>query len=456
MGESTLVFSRPVAGIRELFFSATRDESNERSKNYDCVESLGDALGRRVVLELMRDREVGITELSPSLDRNDAAMMHIKKHALSQSFFMVNLARLYDQYERWARELPSVTPFYAVKCNPDPNLLFILGKLSCNFDCASLSEMRSIIKLGISSDRIIFANPCKKIHHIRWAREHGIKMMTFDNEPELDKIKTFYPEAELVLRISTDDSTSVCRFSAKFGLAPERAEEVLKYSQNLQLNCVGVSFHVGSGCTDPTMYELAIADARTVFDAARRLGMTQFNLLDIGGGFPGELDSELYLQMASKIRRALCLYFPKDGIGMHVNVIAEPGRFFAAPTHTLLTTIYARRDSSKDPENIQTYYVDDGVYGSFNCVLYDHVIPRAEPLRVVSPRVKGVEHEYGTIVFGPTCDGLDNLTANGSIRLPKLELGDFLLWKDMGAYTCAASGYNFNGMEGPLTFYVFQ
>jgi diaminopimelate decarboxylase len=61
---------------------------------------------------------------------------------------------------------------------------------------------------------------------------------------------------------------------------------LLDVAKQLELNVVGVSFHVGSGCSDPSVFERAIAAARSVFDIATNFGFT-FCLLDIGGGFPG-------------------------------------------------------------------------------------------------------------------------------------------------------------------------
>jgi ornithine decarboxylase len=73
----------------------------------------------------------------------------------------------------------------------------------------------------------------------------------------------------------------------KFGCnAVTEAPHLLKVAQSLGLHVVGVSFHVGSGCGDPTAFRRAIVSARMVFDVATNLGFN-FHLLDIGGGYPG-------------------------------------------------------------------------------------------------------------------------------------------------------------------------
>lgn len=69
-----------------------------------------------------------------------------------------------------------------------------------------------------------------------------------------------------MLRIATDDSKAVCRLSIKFGAQLKACRGLLERAKELGLDVVGVSFHVGSGCTDPETYTQAIADARCVFD----------------------------------------------------------------------------------------------------------------------------------------------------------------------------------------------
>lgn len=68
------------------------------------------------------------------------------------------------------------------------------------------------------------------------------------------------------MRIATDDSKAVCRLSVKFGVPVKACRGLLERAKELGLDVIGVSFHVGSGCTDPKAYTQAIADARCVFD----------------------------------------------------------------------------------------------------------------------------------------------------------------------------------------------
>jgi ornithine decarboxylase len=133
----------------------------------------------------------------------------------------------------------------AVKCNPDPNLLKLLADLGTGFDCASIEELRTVLSLGVDPSRIIFANPCKSASSLVFAARTGVTRTTFDNLDELDNIRTFLPNAQLVLRIFASDSDALINLGEKFGATVETSLPLLQRARELGLDVCGVSFHVG-------------------------------------------------------------------------------------------------------------------------------------------------------------------------------------------------------------------
>ena len=190
-----------------------------------------------------------------------------------QAFYLIDLGEITKSYINWITLLPDVTPYYAVKCNPNPVLLDALASLGANFDCASENEMKTIIEITKDPTRIIFANPCKMTSQIRYARSNDVDLMTFDCEEELYKIKLYHPYAKLILRIAVDDSKSLCKFNKKFGCKLENVEELLHVVKTLKLDVVGISFHVGSGCSSSENFYKAIQDCRVATDTALKLGI---------------------------------------------------------------------------------------------------------------------------------------------------------------------------------------
>lgn len=366
-------------------------------------------------------------------------------HDKEEAFYFIDLGAVVRKYEEWVKHLPRVKPFYAVKCNPNNAILQTLANLGANFDCASSAEIAQVLGSSVSASRIIYANPTKMKSHIKYAKQNGVEMMTFDNADELRKVAEVYPEAKLVLRIITDDSQSICRFSTKFGAPLDVCESLLSLAKDLNLNVVGVSFHVGSGCMSVKSFEAAIRSAYKVFQMGKKVGYN-FHLLDLGGGWPGtDADCAItFPQIAAHIRPLIDELFPEN-----INVIAEPGRYFAAASHTLVLTVFAKREMQDDESGSKKflYYVNEGVYQSFNCIFFDHVQPLPSLL------FPGERKElYKCTIFGPTCDSMDCVAKD--ILLPELAVGEYLYFKNMGAYTVAAAS-PFNGFKScPTTYYV--
>jgi len=367
------------------------------------------------------------------------------------SFMVGDLGEIYRQHLRWKSLLPRIEPFYAVKCNPEQTVVKMLATLGIGFDCASKTEIEQVLSLGVDPSRIIYANPCKQQSFIRYSKKQNVKKMTFDNAEELYKIKALFPDAELVLRILTDDSSSLCQLGLKFGASLATTGKLLKLARELDLNVIGVSFHVGSGCFDEYAFHDAICRARKVFDEGEELGF-KFTLLDVGGGFPGAdvQDGITFEKIAAVLGPAVDQMFPSD-----IRVIAEPGRYYVTSAFTLCTHVIARRTVGRDAVEVEgqsadehpeyMYYVNDGVYGSFNSIFYDHAKPVCGLLQkdnvFMTETDWANEQEYRCSIWGPTCDSLDCLSKESS--LPQLDIGDWLYWKDMGAYTiCAASQFN--------------
>jgi ornithine decarboxylase len=341
--------------------------------------------------------------------------------------YVFDLARVRTLYKRWKQLFPHVQPFYAVKCNPDPEILRVLAECGANFDCASPAEIRAVLDQGVSPKRILYANPCKRPADIAFMRDHGVPSTTFDSICELDKIAKIAPETQCILRIYANDPTAQCILSNKFGAFVEEWDPLLAHAARLGLRVTGVSFHVGSGACNPDVFRDALQQARTVYELAARHGY-DLHTIDIGGGF----SNKNVVAMSEAVTQGIAACFADT----KVQCIAEPGRYFVETVGTLYTKVIGVRER----RCTRDVFITDSLYGSFNCILYDHVLPTPVPL--VCPMD---DTEYvNTTIFGPTCDGFDKIC--DCVRLPRLEQGSWLVWNNMGAYTIAGA-CDFNGIE---------
>mmetsp|Transcript_7867 Transcript_7867/g.15330 ORF Transcript_7867/g.15330 Transcript_7867/m.15330 type:complete len:478 (-) Transcript_7867:682-2115(-) len=413
---------------------------------------------KAAVAQVLQDMHVQHIASGGPMSIKALANTFITKHKLEDNFYIVDLGNVERLYKAWMAAVPRVTPYYAVKCYPEPGLLRLMIALGTGFDCASKGELEMMLKMGVPPERIIFAHPCKRASDIKFAKEHNVKLTTFDTVSELEKISLLNPAFKLVLRIRADDPDARVPLGLKYGAEVHEAPMLLETAKRLGLSVVGVSFHVGSACKNLATFTTAIESARSIFDAGADLGFSM-DLLDVGGGFTGHFDENgdvMFGEIANTINAVLESHFPLE---MGVRVIAEPGRYFAETSSTLMTPVYGQRDRIIPDGSIRKdYWITDGLYGSFNCIVYDDQNPAYHIVR--SPLLPAVPEEaeaikYNSTLWGPTCDSADCVYKN--IEMPQLRNGDWLMWNNAGAYTVAGA-CDFNGIEftSPSKFYVYS
>ncbi|KAF8787376.1 ornithine decarboxylase-like isoform X1 [Argiope bruennichi] len=388
--------------------------------------------------------------------RNQAIVDVIKNCIVKKNndipFYVADFSDVLYKCRYWKTKLPRVEPFYAVKCNPDPMLLSLLVSLGIRFDCASKGEIDAVLAAGAESSDIIYAHPFKSNTFLRYAASVNVDLMTFDCEQELYKIKKIFPQARLVLRISIPNVPAAFPLSNKFGCTVKEAQKLLVVAQNLDLNVVGVSFHVGSLCEQPFAYAKAVKMAREVFDMAEDIGY-HFTLLDLGGGFPGSTGSmDIFDKMCYYITEALDQHFPE---GCGIRVIAEPGCYIACSAYTLCCKVIGKKTADMNPEDEGSYkqqvfyYLNDGAYGSFGYGFEKYGF-RIKPL--LSKSQHASRPILRSKLWGATCCSSDCIVED--CLLPEMEVGEYIIFDNMGAYTRSLVT-GFNGFPMPMTHYVF-
>lgn len=350
---------------------------------------------------------------------------------------LMEVDTLVKRHYEWLQHLPRVDPYYAIKSNDEAALVEATVMLGFGYDCASMAEVRWMLELGVDRERIIFAQPQKTIVSLKYAREQRVRTV-FDCESELRKIHQHYPEAEVLIRYRFDSKKSVTDLGSKFGCETEKeSRSLLNLAKQLGINVVGWCFNVGSGCSDVDVFYDAIKKGRQIHDYATSIGF-KFRMIDLGGGFIGDKGVGID-QYAVHINRALDEFYPaSEG----VYVFAEPGRFYCAAAVTTITPVHGKRVLYKanDPLKAEQmlYYFNDGMYGTFYSARYRN--QALNPIVWKSGGNRGLTHK--TTFYGPTCDGNDFFAKD--IDLPELQVSDFVIFENQGAYARVHS-CRFNG-----------
>ena len=376
----------------------------------------------------------------------------------STPLLIIDHQKIRENYREFKKGLPKVQVYYAIKANPESEIIKTLYNEGSSFDVASISELRLVLDTltpllqrdAISLPdfiwkKIIYANPVKSSDSLPELDIYK-PLLTYDSLEEMKKIEFNCPNAGLLLRIKISDNGSVVKFSNKFGIEPEKAAELIEETIKSGLVVEGISFHVGSQCNNFDNYIKALESIARIFKAVELKGYKigevgtrgdPIKQIDIGGGFPVRYNGneKSFTELARVLNKGFDKLFSEE----NVDILAEPGRFLVANAGILIAKVILAKHSTKIP----CYHIDDGIYHTFSAVMYDHLELKLQAIK------EGEKTEC--YVFGPTCDGLDELSKNqyihntSKIFLPKLDEGDLIYQENIGAYSNASST-NFNGM----------
>jgi ornithine decarboxylase len=231
----------------------------------------------------------------------------------------------------------------------------------------------------------------------------------------------------------------------------EWVPEILELSKKYRIPVSGVSFHVGSECSNPEQFSKALQLCRIAIDLGTNYNMSM-NIIDIGGGF---LPSESNLHAtASCINSERAKLFP-DNLGpdnKELVWIAEPGRFLSAPSQTLYTPVIGKKRGMPSEPTEFRYTLHESIYGYFSNIPFDGQAPTFSLVHQVEKQPELTkDRTFSSILFGRTCDGADIINPN--INLPLLNLGDWLMVPNMGSYTNVTAS-EFNGFPKPDMIYL--
>ncbi|VXC79140.1 type III PLP-dependent enzyme [Sphingomonas sp. 8AM] len=324
---------------------------------------------------------------------------------------------------------------YAVKANPSPELLRTLYDNGVTtYDVASIAEVRLVART-LPDATMCFMHPVKAEEAIAEAYfTHGVRTFSLDSMEELAKIvRATRSAADLTLcvRLRVSSEHSKLSLGAKFGVAPDEAQELLLATRQVA-DALGICFHVGSQAMTPDAYAQAMERVRQAIVGAA----VTVDVIDVGGGFPSVYPGmtppplERYFET---IHRA----FESLPISYSAELWAEPGRALSAEYSSVVVRVERRRG--------EELYINDGAYGA----LFDaaHIGWRYPVALLREPESTVRDHAFS--LWGPTCDDMDYMP--GPFPLPAdVTVGDYVEIGMLGAYG-AAMRTAFNGFTSDET-----
>ncbi|XP_040061663.3 ornithine decarboxylase-like [Ixodes scapularis] len=394
----------------------------------------------------MRNSLDGHLSVYVEMNALELARELVNQQETDEAFYICDLRGLEQKMKLWQQELPQVTPYYAVKACRDPVILHSMKSLGVGFDCSNKIELKTVLDMGVTPDRIVYANTIKSTSHLKYASEHGVTLMTFDSAEELVKMDD--KNARLLLRIAASEFGSQYTMNEKFGAYSHEIENILKLALELGRNVVGVAFHVGCAYTHPDIFVNTIDHAKRVFDMGTEMGF-RMNVLDIGGGFPGGLrKQDTMTEVCGAIRSAIDKQFPPSS---GVKIIAEPGQFFVTAAYSLVLRVVGKRQREISIDGVVCSHVDVFINETKdNCLLadlYQFLDIQLYPLNPPFDRPRNVL----TSLWGATCNPTDRLEER--TLMFNVSVDEWLFMDNMGAYSLAGVT-GFNGFGFPFVKYI--
>lgn len=346
-----------------------------------------------------------------------------------QPVLVMSRQRLRDNARRFMAAMPRVRAHFAVKANADTEILQIFKEEGTCFEVASIAEIDAMVELGVNMETVFYSNPIKSPASIAHAAKSGLLWYCVDTPEEVAKIAAIKPDAKLYLRIEVSNEGSSWPLAGKFGATPNGVEAIIEAAKALDMKICGVTFHVGSQCCNIDNWVAGIGAAKKLFAKLSSQGFVP-ELLNMGGGYPLQFTGEepTIEEIAVRINQEL------ESIPEHIQVMAEPGRYFVGSAGCLVSQVVgtATRD------DVRWVYLDTGIYGGLMELTLDF------PVIILSDRTG--EPGLWTMA-GPTCDSIDVM---GRHKLPaNTAAEDFIYMPNLGAY-CTTCACDFNGFPPPV------
>lgn len=363
------------------------------------------------------------------------ALTYIDKQKIQTPFLLIDTEKIKEKISLIGKNIRNSKVFYALKANPDVAIADLVNKQNVGFEIASEAELKMLSSLDIKPSRIISSNPVKSIGFLEMAADYGVNYFSYDSTDETEKIAKYAPLSNVYVRLSVPNEGSEWPLSKKFGVELDDAVRLLSYAKNKGLNSIGVTFHVGSQCTNPYNWNIAIDKAKVLWDMAEKAGI-KLCLLNIGGGYPiNYTKSAVDIEIIERtIHKLIFEKFPED-IEIHI----EPGRSVVGDAGVLVSSVIGKAKRYDE----DWLYIDVGVFNglmeSLGGIRYSYIVESYK------------SNDKKWTLAGPSCDSFDVIDKN--IPLPEPDIGCLILILSSGAYTVSYAS-EFNGFSIPKNILI--
>ncbi len=320
---------------------------------------------------------------------------------------------------------------YAIKANPNVDVLKLCAPLYDGFDVASIGEMKSVMAAGIAPERMSFAGPGKSVRELTEAIIKGMGTISVESEREVEHIasiaKSINKKVDVLVRINPAFELSKSGIkmgggAKQFGIDSERVPALIhKYQENEWVNICGIHIYAGS---QNLSAEAIVSTYEKIINYATELvrdTSIDLKILNLGGGF-----GIPYFQMDEPLDLAALGSGISELLAKAKNLLPttqfkiELGRYIVGECGLYATRVLYRK-ISRD----QTFVIINGgmhhhlaASGNFG----QKLVHRPMPMTIANALNNPLEKVN---IVGPLCTPLDTFGLN--VEIPHADEDDVLV-----------------------------
>lgn len=361
----------------------------------------------------------------------------IDKH--DSPLYIYDAGKMEEQYNKLSHAFRNINAgiHYACKANTNQNILGLFRKLGAGLDAVSFQEVRLALESGYEPHDIIYTPNCVSLEEIEQAVETGVRI-NIDNISILEQFGHKYGRRiPVCIRINphilagANHKVSTGHIDSKFGISIYQLPLVKRIIETNRMHVEGLHMHTGSDILDIEVFIRAVG---ILFETA--MEFPDMDYIDVGSGFKVPYRADDVSTDVQALGEHLTGEFNKfcSEYGKELKLIFEPGKylvseagFFAARTNVIkqtTSTVFAGLDTGMN------HFIRPMLYDAYHEIIN------------VS-RVSGKTRIY--TVVGYICE-TDTFGYNRKIT--EISEGDYLLFKNAGAY-CFAMSSNYNSRYRP-------
>jgi diaminopimelate decarboxylase len=337
--------------------------------------------------------------------------------------YVVDLARVRENYRRFAAAFPGAHVMYAAKAHTGRAVLSALLSAGADIECAARGELQRAIDAGADPGSLQYTavNPPQAdlAYAADLGAEHPGLTVTAGAVDTFDRLEALGYDGRVTIRVNPGIGTGhheqvATGADAKFGIPGDRIEAVAADIRE-RFDLVGLHAHIGSGVLQGDLDAHCRGIAR-VADLAREVGAADLSVLDVGGGFGVPYrEDEPPLDIATVGERV------RAAVGdLPVRLALEPGRYVVADAGVLLTRVNTVKPAASTVVGVDASLatmVRPAMFGSYH------------PVRNLTAPDREAEP---VSVGGPCCTSADVFCTDRPVARP--ERGDLLGVGVVGAY----------------------